>query len=96
MATEIAQKSKRLNWEYCECGCKGHAVSLGVVHLWMGTPAGPDSPQRYKLHIGHGWTAPLISTHNSFDEADEAARKVLSPEFARMKASIEASAHLFQ
>lgn len=89
------KKPEGLPWKYCECGCKGHAVSVGTLQMWIYDDL-CDTPTSFKLHRGHGPISLLVSTHGSFEEADLAARKLAQPYFEKMRAQIEAIAHLFQ
>lgn len=60
----------KLDFEYCECGCHGHEASPGMnVHYWIFN----DLKGTYRLHRGHGWMSPVISTHKSFKDAEKAA-----------------------
>lgn len=88
------KKAAGLPWEYCECGCKGYAVTVGGYHLWMYNDLG-ERCNSYQLHRGHGLTSPVVSFHASFEAADRVARELLKPEFERVKAFVQTHEHLF-
>lgn len=68
-------ESEEATWQYCECGCHGHSLSLGVVSYWVfihlrGGPKGKP----YALYQGHGFSGKDLGSFSSFEEADTAAR----------------------
>ncbi|OGG40548.1 hypothetical protein A2118_04005 [Candidatus Kaiserbacteria bacterium GWA2_50_9] len=73
-------KYKRLDWEYCEYGCKGYAISFGTVHYWLFWDIHEDG--KYHLYKGHGFTlSDPIGSYDSFDDADHATREHVRPLF---------------
>jgi hypothetical protein len=77
-----------LNWEYCECGCSGHCVTVGTVHLWLYNALNNGG---FHLYDGHGadFSKKIASPFNSFEEADRAAAEYAKPLLEKQKAKIE-------
>lgn len=73
-----------LNFEYCECGCKGHEASAGKLHFWIYN----DLRGNYYLHQGHGWMSPKIGQHTSFEAAQRQAMGVVKDELTKLKAIV--------
>ncbi len=75
-----------LEFEYCECGCKGWAASAGDhIHYWISDKGDTSGRKGYVLHRGHGWMAPVIESGlPSYKAAVEAARKDAQAELAKI------------
>ena len=67
---------RALNWEYCECGCHGHELNIGHVHLWLFD----DLKGTLYLRKGHGHVSPLVDKFKTWKKVDKAARKILTKE----------------
>lgn len=68
------KKDVNLPWKYCECGCKGHSVSLGQLHYWMFNDIHGD--HRFHLRKGHGMLlGEDLGDYDSFEAADRATQK---------------------
>lgn len=59
-----------LEFEYCECGCKGSSsLEIGGISFWIhDSLKGP-----VYLHRGHGWTSPKVKDCTSYEEAVQVA-----------------------
>ena len=69
------KKSKRVDWEYCECGCHGHELRLGPLYYWMFNDLGRGgSAKRFHLNTDHSGLGSRLGSFSSFEEADRAAR----------------------
>jgi hypothetical protein len=69
------KKSKRVNWEYCECGCHGHELLLGPLYYWMFNDLGRGgSTKHFHLNTRHSDLGDHLGSFSSFEEADSAAR----------------------
>ena len=63
--------SKRLiDWEYCECGCKGFVFSIADHDFWCWLRL--SEPYSFQLNHGHGWYGTQIGVYKSFEEVDQA------------------------
>lgn len=65
-----------LPWEYCECGCKGHELTVGKdCNFWcfMPEPIG----KKFVLFAGHGMTGKEIGTYKTQRERDAALAPIL-------------------
>ncbi len=56
---------KNIEFEYCECGCHGHYLSLPGNSYWIYN----DLKGTYFLHKGHGMYSPLIGKFSSHYDA---------------------------
>lgn len=82
------EEYKRLDWEYCECGCKGYSVSFGTVHYWLFWNIRGD--KKYYLYKGHGFIlSDPIGVYDSFDDADRATRDHLKPLYGDMSKELK-------
>ncbi len=82
------EEYKRLDWKYCECGCKGYEVSFGTVNYWLFWDMHGDD--KCHLYKGHGFIlSDPIGDYNSFDGADRATREHVKPLLGDMKAELE-------
>lgn len=82
------EKYKRLNWEYCECGCKGYEISFGTVHYWLFWDIRGNN--KYHLRKGHGFVmSDPIGVYESFDDADRATREHVKPLLGDMRSQLE-------
>jgi hypothetical protein len=87
-------KKKELPWEYCECGCHGHELSVAGQHFWclttwpeLGTDK-PPSTYSFHLHSGHGWISPKIGEYKSWTKVNAEVRKRLSAALKELKKAI--------
>ena|SRR3989344_9187520 len=82
------EEYKRLNWDYCECGCKGYSVSFGTEHYWLFWDIrGGD---KYHLRKGHGFAlSSPIGVYDSFDDADRAVREQVKPVLDAQRAELD-------
>lgn len=62
---------KELPWEYCECGCHAHELSVGDFYRWMFQDL--ENGKVY-LNSGHKWGTHL-GTFNSVKECKDFVRK---------------------
>lgn len=64
---------KVLNFEYCECGCKGYSAGVGDNSYWIYW----DLKETYTLIAGHGWCGgPVIGKYSTYEKAiDEATKR---------------------
>jgi hypothetical protein len=84
LCQDIVEEEIKLNWEYCECGCKGHDVSVGSLHLWQFDDL-KNGPKSHRLHEGHGWMSPLIGSYASGEDADKAAIERVKEELKKIR-----------
>jgi len=61
----------KLEFKYCECGCKGSRAGKGELSYWCFW----DLRETVSVRRGHGHTAPLIGHFKSHKEAWAAARQ---------------------
>lgn len=81
----MKQKKKlsvNLQFEYCECGCKGHEAGVGGLSYWIWWSAVKGEP--YKACRGHGRLSTLIGSYPTFKEAVKACNEHAQPEFEKM------------
>jgi len=76
-----------LDFNYCECGCKGYEASAGHLHFWIYW----DLAESYHLHRGHGWASPKIKTCSSMEEAVALATEEAKAELVKMQAALDAA-----
>lgn len=74
-----------LQFEYCECGCKGHAASVGPWHYWIFN----DLLTSYTLHRGHGHSSPVIGKFDTFPRAKRAAQADVDERFKKVQAAYD-------
>ena len=63
-----------LEFTYCECGCHGEAAEVGGHWYWIFNDL-QGLGDSYRLHLGHGWTAPRLGVYGTFREAEAVAQK---------------------
>ena len=88
------KKSRTLDWERCECGCKGDSVSAGPLHYWMFNDA--ESSEGFYLTAGHGFLGENLGRYTSFEEADRAARRHAKPRIVKALAMLKKAAKALQ
>jgi len=83
---EVEEPKLLVGWEYCECGCHGHAVSVGALHLWLYN----DLKGKFSLRRGHGWTmGSPVGEYKTMEEADRAAAALLDEEAQRVQGQLK-------
>jgi len=69
------EKTRKLGWKYCECGCKGYAAQFAGIHFWAYDDLAQSKESVY-LGVGHGHVlSKPIGTYPSLNRADAAAYK---------------------
>lgn len=90
------QNNKTLDWDYCECGCKGHSVSIGSLHYWIGHDL-TASKKGFCLVEGHGYIlGKVLGDYDSFKEADGAAQRHARPRVRKVLAELKRAAKALQ
>jgi len=64
---------KRLNWKYCECGCKGYELTIGGRFFWSFY----DLKGGWYLTEGHGGYGTDLGKFKSWEKADEKLLEIL-------------------
>ena len=88
----MKKSKKSLPWEYCECGCHGHTVSIGSLDYWMFD----DLHGKYYLHKGHGLTDKRLGRYSSFGAADRATRKDAKSKIAELRLELDKAIKLLR
>ena len=89
--TQVVTKSprkaeyKRLPWEYCECGCKCHTVTIGSHSYSLFN----DLKGGFHLSDRHDGARNAFENFTSFDEADRRVRKRAESELKRNREQIQ-------
>jgi hypothetical protein len=67
------KKQKKINWEYCECGCHGHEATVKGTHYWVFNDLGPKrdgNGSLFHLHRGHGFMGVKLGEFDGFETVD--------------------------
>ncbi len=65
---------KKLNWKYCECGCRGFEIHAAGLYFWYYD----DLKGNMYLHSGHGHYALKIGKHEyDYDHYDDMTTEVV-------------------
>ncbi len=76
---------RKFEWKYCECGCHGLELELGVFYRWVLIDF-PNSPREYKTRVvhlndGHKWGKHL-GTFDSFEKMEKFVTEEINEQFA--------------
>jgi hypothetical protein len=69
-----------LEFEYCECGCKGHEATAGSLDFWLFN----DLKGKYTLNKGHGWMGARIGVYKSHEQAVGVATEMAMKEMVKI------------
>ncbi len=70
----------KITSHYCECGCKGVAVSCGNIDYWI-----HDNLAGYvRLFQGHGFSGLPLSVYSTYENALDAARRAIERDVERL------------
>ncbi len=72
MSKTREKRKERIDWKYCECGCKGHYAKSGGKFLWSFFDL---ETRKDHLYTGHGGSGTYLGTFSSNRELDKAARQ---------------------
>ncbi len=75
----------KLNWRYCECGCRCLYINVDRIYLSVFD----DLRGKFDLMLGHGLIGERLGTFPSFREADKIAHGVLLTEADKAKKELE-------
>lgn len=79
-----ARKPKRLQFKYCECGCKGSACNPAAdLHFWIYN----DLRGSFFLRRGHGHLGTLLGTYTDHLDAVDAATALAKQELEKFQAA---------
>lgn len=70
-SANIMAKSNKLNFEYCECGCKSYTATLkGLSYTiyW-------DLKDSFYLYSGHGFLGTKLGTFYTYEKTIKAAQE---------------------
>ncbi len=68
--------ARKIQFEYCECGCHGNTLQAAGRCFWIYQNLdGRD--KTFTLHAGHGPLARKIGTYNWFREAEAEVKRQL-------------------
>jgi hypothetical protein len=75
-----------LEFEYCECGCKGsESATLGRTSFWIYN----DLAGSFYLHQGHGMSSTLVKQCGSHEEAAQLATELMKPVLEKEQAVLD-------
>ncbi len=64
-------KTNKLNFEYCECGCKGYSATKKGLSYWIYW----DLAKSFIAHTGHGYQGNLIKDCETMKLAEKSCQK---------------------
>lgn len=76
--------TKTLDFNYCECGCKGYEASAGKLHFWIYWDLGTN----FYLNEGHGSLGNRLGVFKTMEEAKKRATDRVVEELDALKAAI--------
>lgn len=76
---------KKLDFEYCECGCHGFELSVAGQYFWVND----DLKGNYDVHSGHGWISHRLIRLKSWDEVRAYVRGKLEDAAKELKDALE-------
>lgn len=75
-----------VDWEYCECGCKGYILVLANLNYW----ATQDHNGNVHLVEGHGFSfGRRLGVYKSPKAVDEAVKRNAKPKIEELAAEIK-------
>jgi hypothetical protein len=69
MATK-EHKPKKVEWDYCECGCHGLEFRAPGIYFWLWVPVRDPIP-KYVLRTGHGWMGSEVGRFDDMNGVNE-------------------------
>jgi len=85
---------KKINWEYCECGCKSHEARYG--NLWFSSFMELDKNHKFvKFHL-HGNGMQFIGHFYTAEERDAVVLNEIKAELQKSKKEIKKMENLFE
>jgi hypothetical protein len=77
-------RSKGLNFEYCECGCKSHVADAGPLSFRLYN----DLQGNYTLYNSHGPFGSVIGRFRSFQAAENKATREARKTLLKMQKAV--------
>lgn len=76
---------KKLKFEYCECGCHGHELSVAGQYFWVLN----DLKGNLYIHSGHGRISPRLTTVPTWDAVRKYIHERLKKVVEELKEALE-------
>lgn len=76
---------KKLNFEYCECGCHGFELSVAGQYFWVFD----DLKGSFHVHSGHSSCTKRLGSFKSWNAVHSYVRKQLKKAADELKEALE-------